>query len=126
MISNVNIEVLWILIFLAKIYIYLMAQKFNKKKFEAFVSCCRFGDKRFCKICQARKQFHSTFDFYLYTWNVIFTASTVLVCIYYTYYVLSFIAKAIPISLVYVAAFGTYDPLLRFHFPPWVDQVFMA
>ena len=126
MISNVNIEVLWIIIFLAKIYIYLMAQKFNKKNFETYVSCCKFGTRRFCKICHARKQFHSTFDFYMYTWNVIFTASTVLVCIYYTYYVLSFISNAIPISLVYVLTFGSYDPLLRFHVPPWVDNAFMG
>ena len=125
MFSQVKVELFWSVIFFCKIFIFLIGQRLNQAV-RTHISCKKFGYHKYCKWCETKKRFDNDFIFYTDICNFIFSTSTVLVCIYYVFTILNFFAQFVPISLIYVFSIGSYDPVLKFCLPEWMEPIYMG
>ena len=123
--SDTAIEYLWIIIAVFQIFIFLLGQIIQKPH-RAHIECklgSRFQKK--CNLCYFQKQFRDRFEHICYVSEVIFTATTVLICLFYVMQIFSFIAQFLPVSIMYIMTFGAYDPLFKFAFPNWMDDMLL-
>lgn len=126
-VTAVNIEYLWLTIFISKIFLFLLGQKVGNTLLLAQAhSCKKSGHRKYCKLCEMTQTFDASWNFYIYITDFLFTMVTVLVILYYVFKLLQWIANMFPISIVYLLSFGQYDPLLKFYAPPWLTPIFYA
>ena len=125
MVSEVNVEYLWILIFTIQIFLYYIGQRFSSY-FQCQVSCFKFGNEKFCKFCEFQNSFDNTLDCYRFLWSLVFTMSCVCISIYYFFIFLTFFSTLLPISMIYIFYIGKYDPLLQFCLPPHIRELYIG
>ena len=115
-----NVEYMWLIIFVSKLFLFLLTQKLGDVILQTHLySCKKFGHRKYCKICECRKTFETSWEFYIYISDFIFTICTVLVILYYVFKILKWFSHVLPVSIFYLLTFGQYDPLLKFNAPPW-------
>ena len=120
MFSEKSVEHLWILVLIIHLFTFILSQiierPFRKRR-------CKCDD---CTICNFQNWYRNSIGVVEYGIGVLFSLTTVGICFYYFALLCKFIAQVLPLSILYIASIGCYDPLFHFALPSWItDQMYV-